>query len=751
MADFVNYRGVSHQVVYVDPTLGSGLNDGTTTADAFQQLPHTVSLSGNALYLLRRSNTPVIAQKGNCPNSHVLVVGMPATSGQMFFTDLPATVRNTWGLDSEPSVTVFVSGAAANTPWRFGLSDSNAGYGLFNLFIHTSPTINQKYGMVHIYGPNVTVDSCTFTISGTPISGNASSSLTEWTGLHISNGDGCSINNIDTISYGYGDSYSDPNSYQMPSALFVENYYSGGMSNACISNSTFRCITNPSVNSRTYGLNIRGWSYASVFKNLKFYTNLSYTGNSNSYTLMRLGSISNACVVDGISGWCGFNHKNPAQNQTGYGIYVDYGVNATSESYMHRKVSKHTFKNIYFDDQSDYYGCFCGIRLGDYWQDCTFDNIKLYSPNASNLLGTPIFSIGAYTNHLTFDNIDLDAGSNLSQPIPNNNNIHGLYIGGDINQQRSAKSYLKNSRIKSSKLGIYSLGSLDISNTSVTGGVYVYGDAVELNTLAAPLSSGRFSSAPNLLYHIGGSGDERWATNSVIKINELVNRSIIGHSINFGSALVAVECMSAAGVLNSIGGPTYDTTVPNAGAIYVNNFPQDGYWLGQNAWHRFSTSVVQFTTANSVNSGFSLEYMQITSSNFTGAVEQAFEISPPPYKGNEVSTTTLAAQRQYKAVLYFATKYATAVTSSELWFEIEIPSGVSGTDTRIMTTRGMLDGVQVDNTGTVWLGESPLSIYRIVLPFILDRQESIYTRIFWNKTFGPPGKAFIAPRIIIEE
>jgi hypothetical protein len=103
-------------------------------------------------------------------------------------------------------------------------------------------------------------------------------------------------------------------------------------------------------------------------------------------------------------------------------------------------------------------------------------------------------------------------------------------------------------------------------------------------------------------------------------------------------------------------------------------------------------------------------------------------------------------------VLYFATKYAPAFSSTELWFDLEIPSGTTGNLTRNITSRGNKNAIEVDVAGTNWIGETPISIFRISVPFILERQESVYSRIYWNKRMtGGTANAYIAPRIIIEE
>jgi hypothetical protein len=279
------------------------------------------------------------------------------------------------------------------------------------------------------------------------------------------------------------------------------------------------------------------------------------------------------------------------------------------------------------------------------------------------------------------------------------------------------------------------------------------GDSIDLNVLEAPNRGNRYASPPYLLYHSGGADDgpNYAATNTVFRIKELINNSSVGYPINFGTSKVSVEVMSSAGILNTI---TSLAHPENGGAIYLNNYPQKGFWSAQNQWHRMDTSIVQFVTVADISSGYSLAYTYLTNSNFPssyGDAEQALTIAPSPFKGAEItSTQSLQAPRQYNAVLYFATKSASAVTPTELWFELEIPSGATGTNTRTISSRSIKNGI-ISDSGTRWSGDAPLSIFKISIPFILERQESVYGRIFWNKVMpGGTPKAYIAPRIIIE-
>lgn len=754
MSDFINYKGVQLRVAYVDNSLNTGSNDGDTVSGAYWAFPETVSLSANTVYVIRRNPSMFVARKATCPNNNVVIMGMPATSGQLFYKDLSQSVKTAWGSDSLPFVNMCISGSVSNTPFKLGTDDNYGGYGLFNINFADNLLINQKFGLVHLSGPGATVDNCSFSISGYSIFADTLENITEWTGLHIGIGDGVTVNNITAVGYGYvsqdGGTYTNQSSYTIPAALFIENYSPNYTSNCNISNSTFVIKPNPYNQGWAFGFYGRGGYAASTFKNLKFYSKYADTPYGPHSAMMWIDTISQACTLQGISGWGGYDFRQASSSSVfDRGIRITNGTAVDQVYYGFRRTSMHTFKDIYLYNHAREHGSFNGIELVNLFNDCTFDNISIISPSATNQYGYNGLYMGGYCYHNTFNNLYIDNGSALNQPIYNNVNSFGLnlnYASG----YTFGKSYLKNSIIKSCKYAISSYLHLDVENTSVTGCVQLAGDSIQFNTLEVPISGARYSSNGDIFYHIGSTNDAQFApTNNVIHIKELVNKSGAATSINYGTALVAVENMSAAGSLNTFTGLN---DAYSAGSVYLNNYPQTGYWLGQNYWHKFDTSVVQFTTVNGVNSGFSLAYTCLTTTNWTGDVEQAFIISPPPYTGAEVlMTAPISGRKQYNAVLYFATKYVPSITTSDIWFELEIPDGTNGTATRKISSKFLFNGIETDTSGTSWIGETPLSIYKITLPFILDRQESIYSRIYWNKSLpGGTSKAYIAPRIIIE-
>lgn len=750
MTDFIKYKGNTLRVVYVDPSLATGPNDGDSISGALWNLPAlATSLSGNAAYIIRRTATPAIIRKSNCPNNNVLFIGMPSTSGQLFYKDLSQTAKTAWAADVTSTTTVYVSGYAPNTPLRFGLDSTYGGYGLYNINFLETELSDQKYGMVHVFG-STNIDNCSFSISGYPLSGNLSSSLTEWSGLHLNTAEGLTINNVYSTCYGHGSTYSSPSSYQLVAGIFVE----GGGSNCSITNSSIRIITPTSWNDKSFGLYIMGTVVSGIFKNLKFYNDGLPSGVNSKYTFMRINNIANGCILENISGWNYNPNGNPTPNR---GIEIDYGttVLASNHNYAYKRKSSHTFNNINFYDKSYANGAFTGIHLGGRFHDCSFNNITLCSPSASNYEGYYGMFVGDYSTHNKFNNMFIDYGSAQDQVINNNNDCYALYIGGNAVNQKIGKNYITNSIFKCSRVGVYGGETpVDISNTTITGGIYVQGDSIDLNVLEAPNRGSRYGALPYLIYHPGGSDNNQSInpTDTVIRIKELINNSGTGYTINYGTAKVSVEVMSSAGLTNTISGLAQSE---NSGAIYLNNYPQKGFWSAQNQWHRLDTSVVQFVTVANISSGYSLAYTYLTNANYPssyGTAEQALIIAPTPYTGAEIPTTqALSAQNQYNAVLYFATKNASAVTSSELWFDLVIPDGTTGTKTRTISSRAIKDGVVTDTIASRWSGDAPLSIFKITLPFILDRSESVYSRIYWNKVMpGGTPKAYIAPRIIIE-
>lgn len=737
MPDFLKYKGSNYQIVYVDNSLISGSNDGSSITGALQTFPSTPSLLANSLYLIRRTNYIPIT-RAVCPQDNVLVVGMPSTSADYFYNNLPLDVVSTWGADSIPTTNIYLDGVA-NTPWDFGTGPTNSGYGLFNLNLNLPSNQSQSMGAVHFYGTGNTIANCTITVSGQPLSGALNlTSVGNFCSVRVESGEGFTFDRNDVIAYGANN--DAPNTDGSSSiALLIKDPTPNINVGTVITNSTFRTVhTGVTASYNVYGLYGRGAYYAGTFKNLNF-INLKNNPAQGGYRHFYLNTIMNSCVMQDITG-----SASPSNSSYyGFGMHIDYGAGGSNDSDQHQHNSKHTFKNIQFYDQAFGVGSFYGMYFSYRFTDCEFSNIKIWSPRASNSTSySAIYFAQNYNHHNKFDGLDINYGADLIDTPSNSTECYGLNINQDtvIN---TSKNYLSNSTIRCSRVAV-NASNLDVKNCSITGSMWVSGDAIELNTLEVNPNAFKFATQGAIFkFKYDGTPQYYVPSNNVARIYNFNNISGVNQNIEYNYGLVSVESASGGFAI-----PLVSQINAYAGKIYLNNYPQSGYWYAANYWHRMESNGVQYVTSDNISGGFSIKTITgVVPGTTYPAQAQSLCISPKPFRGDTVYSSG-ASLGWHTLTLYCATRFALPVTSKDIWVEVEIPNGPTGTDTKIINTYGSKI-VELDTT-TTWLGDAPLIRYKLEIPILLERQENIYTRIHWNKSMlvGSSVLAYIAPHLV---
>lgn len=733
MTDFIKFKGTNFQVVYIDQT-ATGANNGSSMTDAISAFPTTASLSGSSLYLIRRTNY-IDIPRGTTTADNIILAAMPSTSAEYFFNELPAPVQSAWGSDSISATNAFLSGVA-NTPLRFS---GNGSYGLFNLNMYLPNNQAQSNAAINIYGAGATVYNCIVSVSGAPLSGNASlTTLAPFTGIRFETGEGLTIDKCDIIGYGAtNDSPTDPN--YVSCAVYVKDPTPNLNVGVNVTNSIFRSVNTTGASYRVFGFYGRGAYYSANFKNLKFY-NTKINSSTGGYMHFHVDTMVNSCVVDGITGSAmPCNVVNPY----GYGIQIDYGTNGGSDGDQFKHLSRHRFNDIKIDDGAYGQASFLGINLGQRFTDCEFTNISLQSPRASNYSGQSCIYFGNYYNHHNkFSNLDINYGADLIDAPTNSTECYAINIDQSSNIN-SAKNYIKDSTIRACRVAVNS-SSVDIQNCSITGSLWVAGDSIEINNFEVNKNAFKYTTQQAALkFKYDGQPSYYVPTNNVMRIHNFVNNSGVIQPIEYNYGLMSIEAAS--------GGAAMTFTAPAdsySGRIYLNKYPQEGYWFASNYWNRMESSAVQYVTTDNISSGFSLKTSTINNMLTTFPVQsQALTISPEPYRGDTI-TSSAAALGSHTATLYLCTKFAGTLQARDVWFDLEIPDGPTGTRTKFITTYGCNGIVEID-PDTTWFGEAPLIKYKIVLPFILERQENIYSRIHWNKSLViGTAFAYLSPRLI---
>lgn len=112
MPDTMNIYGQVCNVIYVDVTLATGADDGSTPANALKLLPATSALAANTVYLCRRtilnqpanglttpnSGNSLTLSSGNNTNDYVYVIGHPKSTDPLYQV-APAAAKAAWDAD----------------------------------------------------------------------------------------------------------------------------------------------------------------------------------------------------------------------------------------------------------------------------------------------------------------------------------------------------------------------------------------------------------------------------------------------------------------------------------------------------------------------------------------------------------------------------------------------------------------------------------------------------------------------------
>jgi hypothetical protein len=286
----------------------------------------------------------------------------------------------------------------------------------------------------------------------------------------------------------------------------------------------------------------------------------------------------------------------------------------------------------------------------------------------------------------------------------------------------SLRGCINNSSINSGGYSIFA-DEQDIYNSSLTGALRTYARVNEITTL----NIGK-STIPNII-------DQITSYTSVIHIQNASLSGGITPSISNVGLVIIDSCLDS----------SPNITVTNNGRIYINNYQYSGFWLHQNAYNRlFSASVVRISGGGISIPADALTYSIRGNGQADSALYplRAAVIAPKPFNGLTVNTSAMSLTNK-TATLYFSSKFVT-LTPTDIWFELEIPNGSTGSKMKTISTYQNID---LEADASVWSGDTVTS-NKISTTFLLERAENCYARIYYNK-FSNLGVTYIDPRIII--
>lgn len=698
MTDFVQYNGKSYEVVYIDSSLSSGNNDGSSTIDALQSIPDFSSI-GNKLFLIRRNNSIDWSTPPTNYIDDIIICGMPSVNNDIYDL-LPSDAKTNWGSDVITHTEIILNiGSTFSSTVNFFSSIE-----FHNLIIKNS---------------NINLD--TLGINS----------------LKIFN---CTFDTINPIGVNTNIEYSSI----ITDALQIE-----------LNNSTFNTYSSISTNT-IYGVNINVTKRASVIVKNCIFNSYICDNNSINITPNSISALHATDIINSSIENCTFNCYMPTHDHVvdynhisidssnGFNVIKNCNFNCTSNYSAMLSVaiklqsllkfnSKFILENIIINDDSLGDGSLTGIR-GQNLNNCVFKNITINASNIKSVTSTDcagIFLLGSTQSNI-FENININYGT-AREP----QGFFGscITINHDPLSQKKGFHSIKNSKLAS---GMYAVNasSCNIEKTSITGSLYISGDTIDISSQVIPALMFTNQSNPFAIWHNIKETDTAYNTNNLIKIGSLTTQAALPLAINYGIANIAIENAPTKFLMDVYGNvdSAFDYT-SDKGSIYIKNYPEPDYWFHRNYYHTLQASPIYHVTTDNITAGYSLH--AFANVDLTTVLSEPIPaiVSFPEFKGNTISTAPCASNTFYTATIYIAcVNEITTLTSDDIYIELEIPDSTIGTGTTLIRSPRNIQPLPLD-TGTIWRGDNNIASkkYKIELTFNLLRSEDIHSRIYWNK------------------
>ncbi len=254
---------------------------------------------------------------------------------------------------------------------------------------------------------------------------------------------------------------------------------------------------------------------------------------------------------------------------------------------------------------------------------------------------------------------------------------------------------------------------LSIDNASVKGKLKLAGN---LRCHVATMSSTLGTATPHI--SLVGSGTGTTYTGSASTIECLIESLTL--PVGQLTEQIAVDDFCVLGIETCNVTPVYTqgTTILNRGLVCINNE------AGVSGSFRCRTLDNEFKTVNAYRTGGASAALKMTPLASGGWPAY---LGPKPFPGLTIATGTVGATGNRTITVYAAYKgYSTAPLSENLWIELEVPNGGSGTKTRVISTRGYGNW---ETDASTWNNDSGLTIVKQVITFPYDRAEDVKLRI----------------------
>ena len=684
--------GIDCDVIYVDSN-AAGSNDGSTPDNALTNLPQLSAMSSNKVYLVRRNNTHSVVSS-SLTASRVAIMGMPKSTDDLYRV-VPTEAKTAWDADPEERFIWIIPASTTAT------NELTGNYQCFHRI-------------------DVRVDGSTYVDEGN-----------SWDAFRLS-GNYIRITNIKHSMLGV-----DLLNYVPPQKVMVGNWEISGdyflvdgfEHESCgrKQNSSYG-----RSNASSSYLKINQGQYGAVM-NCSFKGQLCYANTQTTFYLGFWGHIPN-CIIQNIT-------MTSYVDTTGMTSTEAAGVSYPAGLYVYGSTTETVFRNIKYN----------------------FGGVTGVSTNFSRSLSTDLFDFNSTDPRGTIvENINIDFESNwqagLICPFSGSKLHFYFYDESNISRGIARPPKIENITIKDNAVHPFNAIYVDYMPANVimkNVTAWTYGSRYAYSSRdrnGVTLENCDFKGRLSFCQSVTRANITNWEVTTINSPQLQMNSGDTSDNKNFKRNL-AIDRSAGIVVIQNATLPALQTTdmfiIDDDSTLLIESFNTTPVYT----LNSMGTIMVNSEQGVVGNWRYANEDMLLKSVNVQRVGGAAYAIrgngtgpsylpawlGKYPFNGLVRNSAQIGSVGSRTLTLFAAYKgYVTYPMPENIFVEIDIPSGGTGTERRIVNTRNM--GYTWESDTSSWTGDSGLTTIKLVIPFQYERAEDIQVRIgaYWNE----PGSYF---------
>ena len=688
--------GIDVDILYVDSAaLGTG--DGSTPANALTSFPSVNSLNANTAYIVRRTNTHSVIAGSNSAGGNIAIMGMPKPEDDLYRL-VPTEAKTAWDADIEERFIWEIPDGTTSSN-----SFNNSYVIIHRVDIQTVGDTNVNAGIdwraFYFAGQNIRFTNNKMSMKGVDLMNYAATAANrEMQGGLYFNGAHSIVQNCEFEFSGKRNNWTYANGYSNDGLIAMHN----GRFNK-ISNCTFKCQS------------------ATAFRNGYFI----FIGNSENWNLTVENLDMTAYYdIDGLSG--------SDQDESGI-LRAIYASSAT--------VYEGVFRNIDWT-----FGGNTGSTNG--WNDLG-ESGYVYKFDFEDFRGGVI------------EKITFDTESNWDSGIESNN-LYGLsfrYVSAQNAVNVVSPPKLENWTFKSciqrpTTMLYFDRTPDNVLLKNITAWTYGSSYAFETqseNSDGVSIDNADFKGRLRIPHSATRVNITNWEVSNINSPQILIDGA--ERNTKYGDIGTPSYDANALVVIQNATIPALQTTdmfsMSDNSQLLIENFNTTPVYNLRG----MSTLMVNSEQGVTGNWRCATEDMLLKSVNVqrTGGSSYAIRGSATgptynpawmgklPFKGLVRTSAQVGAVGQRTMTLYGAYKgFITDPRPNNIFVTLDVPLGGTGTRRQVLDSRSLNMSWETDSSA--WVGDSGLTVIKLVLPFDYERAEDVELRIgaYWNE----PGSYF---------